>query len=162
MDGVSRRKKRFDRAALPRGAYFPVCRGLPPLAPVKVAQRFMEQSGLAPQQPRGARRITLHILGTLPRDEISFQASAAELRPRSGGLGILDLQERSQTRLFVRRGTFTAGSSPAPGLAFLGIVAIFTGNRKKIQRSSNAHSRRDRVDFAVQVSESSLARVTES
>ena len=83
-----------------------------------------------------------------------FQASAAELLDL--GVGILDLQNCSQTRLFVRRERF-GGSSPC--LVFIPRDRFNTENREKIQQILKRAFKGDRLDFAVQVSESKLARV---
>ena len=58
----------------------------------------MRQSGLAPDGHSG--KALRHILETLPRDEL-FQANEEELLRTS--LGILGLQERIRSKLFLRR-----------------------------------------------------------
>src|SRR5690606_13766559 len=66
-----------------------------------VRERFeyvMRTSGLAPNSHSG--KSLRHILETLPRDEL-FQAGEEELYETA--MGILALQERARTRLFLRR-----------------------------------------------------------
>ncbi|MGL6291109.1 MAG: NAD-glutamate dehydrogenase, partial [Silanimonas sp.] len=60
--------------------------------------QIMERSGLAASSHSG--KALRHILDTLPRDEL-FQSSADELY--STVMGILVLQERARSRLFLRR-----------------------------------------------------------
>jgi len=131
------------------GAYIRRCQDTP-LVRRKVA-KVMVQSGLRPGSHAG--KALLHILETLPRDEL-FQASADELLEMS--TGILDLQERSQTRLFIRRERFGRFFSC---LVFIPRDRFNTENREKIQAILKRSLKGDRLDFAVQVGESKLARV---
>ena len=68
-----------------------------PLVRLKVNE-VMRESRLDPRSHRG--KALQHILNTFPRDDL-FQISIADLARI--GTGILDLQERSQVRLFCRR-----------------------------------------------------------
>ena len=131
------------------GAYIRRCHDTP-LVRRKV-EEVMVLSGLRTQSHAG--KALMHILETLPRDEL-FQASADELLEL--GVGILDLQERSQTRLFIRRERFGRFFSC---LAFIPRDRFNTENREKIQGILKRALKGERLDFAVQVGESKLARV---
>lgn len=63
--------------------------------------RVLELAGFSPASHDG--KALLHILETYPRDEL-FQIDAAELQQTA--LGVLHLQERQRTALFVRRDPF--------------------------------------------------------
>ena len=94
-----------------------------------------------------------HILETLPRDEL-FQSSTPELF--STAIGILNLQERQRTRLFVRRDRY--------GRYFSCLVYIprdrFTSEiRERIEQTLKRAFNGDRFDSSVAVSESVLARL---
>jgi glutamate dehydrogenase len=131
------------------GAYIRRCQDTP-LVRRKVSE-VMEQSGARPGSHAG--KALLHILETLPRDEL-FQASTAELLDLA--TGVLDLQERSQTRLFIRRERFGRFFSC---LVFIPRDRFNTENREKIQAILKRHLKGDRLDFNIQVGESKLARV---
>ena len=131
------------------GAYIRRCHDTP-LVRRKV-EAVMKASGLRTNSHAG--KAFLHILETLPRDEL-FQASPEELLEL--GTGILDLQERSQTRLFVRRERFGRFFSC---LVFIPRDHFNTENREKIQAILKRALRGQRLDFTVQVGESKLARV---
>ena len=131
------------------GAYIRRCFDTP-LVRRKVAD-VVQLSGLRPSSHAG--KALLHILETLPRDEL-FQASAEELLDLA--TGILDLQERSQTRLFIRRERFGRFFSC---LVFIPRDRFNTENRERIQAILKRALKGDRLDFTVQVGESKLARV---
>ena len=131
------------------GAYIRRCFDTP-LVRRKVAD-VLRMSGLRPSSHAG--KALMHILETLPRDEL-FQASAEELLDL--GIGILDLQERSQTRLFIRRERFGRFFSC---LVFIPRDRFNTENRERIQAILKRALKGDRLDFTVQVGESKLARV---
>jgi len=131
------------------GAYIRRCQDTP-LVRRKVA-KVIEMSGL--QSGSHAGKALMHILETLPRDEL-FQASSEELLELA--MGILDLQERSQTRLFIRRERFGRFFSC---LVFIPRDRFNTENREKIQNIIKRALKGERLDFAVQVGESKLARV---
>ncbi len=100
----------------------------------------------------GAKRLQ-HLLETLPRDEL-FQSSVDELFHTS--IGILNLQERQRTRLFVRRDRF--------GRYFSCLVYIprdrFTSEiRERIEGTLKRAFNGERFDSSVAVSESVLARL---
>ena len=130
-------------------AYIRRCQDTP-LVRRKV-NHVMSRSGLRPGSH--ASKALLHILETLPRDEL-FQASSEELLEL--GIGILDLQERSQTRLFVRRERFGRFYSC---LVFIPRDRFNTENRERIQNILKRALGGQRLDFAIQVGESKLARV---
>jgi len=131
------------------GAYIRRCQDTP-LVRKKVSE-VMEQSGVRPGSHAG--KALLHILETLPRDEL-FQASTGELLELA--TGVLDLQERAQTRLFIRRERFGRFFSC---LVFIPRDHFNTENREKIQAILKRQLKGDRLDFNIQVGESKLARV---
>jgi glutamate dehydrogenase len=131
------------------GAYIRRCQDTP-LVRRKVKE-VLELSGLRSNSHAG--KALLHILETLPRDEL-FQASSEELLAL--GTGVLDLQERSQTRLFIRRERFGRFFSC---MVFIPRDRFNTENRERIQQIIKRALKGDRLDFAVQVGESKLARV---
>ncbi len=131
------------------GAYIRRCHDTP-MVRRKVAD-VVRLSGLKPGSHAG--KAILHILETLPRDEL-FQASTEELLDLA--LGILDLQERSQTRLFIRRERFGRFFSC---LVFIPRDRFNTENRQRIQAILKRALKGDRLDFSIQVGESKLARV---
>ena len=130
-------------------AYIRRCQDTP-LVRRKV-QHVLNRSGLRPGSHAG--KALLHILETLPRDEL-FQASSEELLEL--GIGILDLQERSQTRLFIRRERFGRFYSC---LVFIPRDRFNTENRERIQGILKRALGGQRIDFSIQVGESKLARV---
>ncbi|MGB0514969.1 MAG: NAD-glutamate dehydrogenase, partial [Wenzhouxiangellaceae bacterium] len=134
---------------LTSGAYIRRCQDTP-LVRVKV-DRVLKQSGLRPGSHAG--KALLHILETLPRDEL-FQAQSDELLALS--VGILDLQERAKTRLFVRRERFGRFYSC---MVFIPRDRFNTENREKVQSILKRALKGERLDFAVQVGESRLARM---
>ena len=102
--------KRFDAAGQVIGArmfvglltsvaYSRSPRGIPVLR--HKIQRVMANSGLPPTSHGG--KALLHILETFPRDEL-FQATVPDLVRIVRG--IVNLYERAQVRLFVRRDPF--------------------------------------------------------
>ena len=100
----------------------------------------------------GAKRL-LHILETLPREEL-FQSTVDELYDTA--VGILNLQERQRTRLFVRRDRY--------GRYFSCLVYIprdrFTSEiRDRIEQTLKRAFAGERFDSSVAVSESVLARL---
>ncbi|MCA1778212.1 MAG: NAD-glutamate dehydrogenase, partial [Xanthomonadaceae bacterium] len=131
------------------GAYIRRCQDTP-LVRTKVAQ-VLELSGLRPGSHAG--KALMHILETLPRDEL-FQAGVRELLGL--GTGILDLQERVQTRLFVRRERFGRFYSC---MVFIPRDRFNTENRQKVQAILKRALKGERLDFSVQVGESKLARM---
>ena len=121
-----------------------------PLIAMKV-KTVLENSGL--KENLHAWKSLLHILETLPRDEV-FQASSTELL--SIALGVLDIQERQAVRLFIRRERF--------GRFFSCLVYIprdhwNTENREKIQNILMRALNGDKLDYMIQLSDSALARL---
>ncbi len=147
-DGRVAREKRLI-GLFTSGAYIRRCQDTP-LVRRKV-EHVMNQSGLRANSH--AAKALLHILETLPREEL-FQATSAELLAL--GIGILDLQERSQTRVFIRRERFGRFFSC---LVYIPRDRFNTENRLKIQAILKRALKGQTIDFEVQVSESNLARV---
>ncbi|MFP4209359.1 MAG: NAD-glutamate dehydrogenase [Wenzhouxiangella sp.] len=147
-DGEVRGEKRLI-GLFTSGAYIRRCQDTP-LVRRKV-EEAMQASGLRVNSHAG--KALMHILETLPRDEL-FQASAEELLDMA--TGILDLQERSQTRLFIRRERFGRFFSC---LVFIPRDRFNTENREKIQAILKRSLKGERLDFTIQVGESKLARV---
>jgi len=121
-----------------------------PLVAMKV-KTVQENSGL--KENRHAWKSLLHILETLPRDDV-LQASSTELLAIA--TGVLDLQERQTVRLFIRRERF--------GRFFSCLVYIprdhwNTENREAIQRILKRALKGDKLDYMVQLSDSNLARL---
>ena len=121
-----------------------------PLITMKL-KTVLESSGL--KENRHAWKSLLHILESLPRDEM-FQASSTELL--SIALGVLDLQERQVVRLFIRKERF--------GRFFSCMVYIprdhwNTENREKIQGILKRALKGDKLDYMIQLSDSALARL---
>src|SRR6056297_380375 len=131
------------------GAYIRRCNDTP-LVRIKV-ERVLAQSGLRPGSHAG--KALMHILETLPRDEL-FQAGIDDLLELS--VGILDLQERAQTRLFIRRERFGRFYSC---MVFIPRDRFNTENRQKVQAILKRALKGERLDFSVQVGESKLARM---
>ncbi len=121
-----------------------------PLVSMKV-KTVLENSGL--KENRHAWKSLLHILETLPRDEV-FQASSTELL--SIATGVLDLQERQTVRLFIRRERFGRFFSC---LVYTPRDHWNTENREKIQGILKRALKGDKLDYMIQLSESALARL---
>ncbi|WP_417655734.1 NAD-glutamate dehydrogenase [Pseudidiomarina aestuarii] len=114
-------------------------------------QRVMEASGFALNSH--AAKALLNILETYPRDEI-VQASEEELL--DVGLGVLQMQERDMTRLFVRRDIFGRFASC---MVYVPKERYNTLLRQRTQGILSTSLKSDReVDFTTYFSESSLAR----
>ncbi|HRQ65061.1 MAG TPA: NAD-glutamate dehydrogenase [Xanthomonadaceae bacterium] len=119
-----------------------------------VRQRFaavMQRSGLTTDGHGG--KALKHILETLPREEL-FQATTNELFDIS--VGILNLQERQRTRLFVRQDRYGRFFSC---LVFIPRDRFNTSVRMRIEALFMEAFQGERLDTQVQISESSLARV---
>ncbi len=112
---------------------------------------ILAASGFAANSHGG--KALLHIMATLPRDEL-FQASRDELAEIV--MGIYALQERRQTRLFVRPDQFGRFYSC---LVFIPRDRFNTENRERVQRILRDTLGGDQLDFTVQVDESVLARL---
>ncbi len=121
-----------------------------PLLRTKV-EAVMRRSGLRPHSHSG--KALKHILETLPRDEL-FQCSGDELYGIA--TGILGLQERSRTRLFLRRDRYGRFFS---ALAFIPRDRFNTTARERIEALLMQALDGESFDTQIQVSESSLARL---
>jgi glutamate dehydrogenase len=119
-----------------------------------VRQRYeavMTASGLGETSHSG--KALRHILETLPRDEL-FQSGVDELSRTA--MGILGLQERPRTRLFLRRdrhGRFYSALVYIPRDRFNSDV------RQRIEALMMRELHGDRLDTAVQIGESPLAQL---
>lgn len=121
-----------------------------PLVSMK-ARTVLENSGM--KEDRHAWKSLLHILETLPRDDV-LQASSTDLLEIA--TGVLDLQERRAVRLFIRRERF--------GRFFSCLVYIprdywNTETREKIQKILKRALKGDKLEFMINLSESELARL---
>jgi glutamate dehydrogenase len=115
------------------------------------ARNVLENSGLV--EGSHAWKSMIHTLETLPRDEL-YQASSSQLQETA--LGVLNLQERQRVRLFIRRERFSRFYSC---LVFIPRERFNTENREAIQDILYRALKGDRLDYAVHVSESNLARL---
>ena len=131
------------------GAYNRRCIDTPLLR--RKVNTVLERSGLRLVSHEG--KALLHIMETLPRDEV-FQSNSDELFELA--TGILDLRERPHTKLFLRRERFGRFYSC---LVFIPRDRFNTENRIKIQDILKRGLKGEHLDFAVQVSESNLARL---
>lgn len=111
----------------------------------------LKASGL-PESGHSAKALR-HILQTLPRDEL-FQASREELQALAGG--ILGLQERVDSKLFVRRNRYGRYYSV---LAFVPRERFNTAIRKRIEEMLKTHLGADHVDSNVVIGDSPLAQL---
>ncbi|WP_149193572.1 NAD-glutamate dehydrogenase [Luteimonas suaedae] len=114
-------------------------------------EHVMSQSGL--RQTGHSGKALKHILETLPRDEL-FQSSAEELHGL--GTGILHLQERIRSRLFLRRDRYGRFYSI---LAYIPRDRFNTDVRLRIEGMLKEALQADRVDTSVQLGESPLAQL---
>lgn len=114
-------------------------------------EAVMQQSDLRPGSH--AWKALVHILETLPRDEL-FQSTVEELSNLS--LGVLKLQERQRTRLFIRRERFGRFYSC---MLYLPRDRFNTENRTAIQAILKRALKGETLDYQVMVSESPLARL---
>jgi glutamate dehydrogenase len=111
----------------------------------------MQNSGLAPSGHSG--KALRHILETLPRDEL-FQSSEEELLRTS--TGILGLQERVRSKLFLRRDRYGRFWS---ALVYIPRDRFNTEVRHRIERMLKRALHGENVDTTVQVGESPLAQL---
>jgi glutamate dehydrogenase len=95
----------------------------------------------------------VHILESLPRDEL-FQASSRELLDVA--LGVLNLQDRQRVRLFIRQERYGRFYSC---LVYIPREQFNTENREAIQNLLERALKGRRLDYSVHVSESRLARL---
>jgi len=121
-----------------------------PLARVR-ARSVLESSRLA--EGGHSWKSMVHILETLPRDEL-LQSSTSELLETA--VGMLNLQERQRVRLFVRRERYGRFYSC---LVYMPRERFNTENREAVQRILKRAFKGGRLDYSVNVSESALARL---
>jgi glutamate dehydrogenase len=121
-----------------------------PLARVR-ARNVLESSRL--NRGSHAWKSMVHILETLPRDEL-LQSSSNELLGTA--IGVLNLQERQRVRLFIRRERYGRFYSC---LVYLPRERFNTENREAIQNILKRALKGSRLDYSVHVSESALARL---
>lgn len=111
----------------------------------------MRQSGLTPNSHSG--KALRHILETLPRDEL-FQSTGEELLRTS--TGILGLQERVRSKLFLRRDRYGRFFS---GLVYIPRDRFNTDVRRRIEAMLKEMLHGEYVDANVLLSESPLAQL---
>ena len=111
----------------------------------------MAESGLALTSHSG--KALRHILETLPREEL-FQSSAEELQRTA--MGILGLQERARTRLFLRRDRYGRFFS---ALVYIPRDRFNTGIRQRIEALLMQELNGERLDNNIQIGESPLAQL---
>ncbi|MHC9085210.1 NAD-glutamate dehydrogenase [Luteimonas sp. RIT-PG2_3] len=119
-----------------------------------VRERFehvMSESGLNPTGHSG--KALKHILETLPRDEL-FQCTADELF--RVGTGILGLQERVRSKLFLRKDRYGRFYS---ALVYIPRDRFNTDVRRRIEAMLKRLMQADQVDASVLISESPLAQL---
>ncbi|MBA3487681.1 MAG: NAD-glutamate dehydrogenase, partial [Lysobacter sp.] len=119
-----------------------------------VRQRFdyvMTTSGLPANSHSG--KALRHILESLPRDEL-FQSSGEELL--STAMGILGLQERVRSKLFLRRDRYGRFFS---GLVYIPRERFNTDVRLRIEAMLKRVLRGEHVDTTVVLGESPLAQL---
>jgi glutamate dehydrogenase len=119
-----------------------------------VRQRYehvVRESGLAPNSHSG--KSLRHILESLPRDEL-FQAGEGELFDTA--IGILALQERARTRLFLRRDRYGRFYS---ALLYIPRDRYNTDVRLRAESLLREALHGERLDTNVQMGESPLAQL---
>lgn len=114
-------------------------------------EHVMRQSGLSPNSHSG--KALRHILETLPREEL-FQSSEDELFRTA--MGILGLQERVRSRLFLRRDRYGRFFS---ALVYIPRDRFNTDVRLRIEALLKQALRGEFVDTSVQLGESPLAQL---
>nr|MBP8098813.1 NAD-glutamate dehydrogenase [Arenimonas sp.] len=114
-------------------------------------EAVMVASGLGENSHSG--KTLRHILETLPRDEL-FQSSVEELTRTC--MGILGLQERARTRLFLRRDRHGRYFSV---LAFIPRDRFSSEVRDRIEAMLMRELKGERLDTSVQIGESPLAQL---
>ena len=114
-------------------------------------EHVMKQSGLAPASHSG--KALRHITETLPREEL-FQSSEDELFRTA--MGVLGLQERVRSRLFLRRDKYSRFIS---ALVYLPRERFNTDVRLRIEAMLKDALHGEFVDSSVVLGESPLAQV---
>ncbi len=115
------------------------------------ADRVLERSGLDPESHDG--KALIHILESLPRDEL-FQSTVHELHDTA--MGVLELEERNRTRVFIRRDHVAQFFSC---LVFVPRERFNTSVRVRVQQILREALGGVREDFALQFGESGMVRV---
>jgi glutamate dehydrogenase len=113
--------------------------------------QVMAQSGLGASSHSG--KALRHIIETLPRDEL-FQSRTDELLRT--GMGVLGLQERPRSRLFLRRDRYGRFFS---ALVYIPRDRFDSENRARIETLLKDALHGERVDTTIQVGESPLAQL---
>jgi glutamate dehydrogenase len=121
-----------------------------PLVRLKVSE-VMRRSGIEPKSHRG--KALQHILDTFPRDDL-FQISIGDLTRIS--LGVLNLQDRHQVRLFCRRDILSRFYSC---FLYLPKDHYSAQARRRIEKILLEEFRGSSIDTRVTISESLLARL---
>ncbi|QSX77437.1 NAD-glutamate dehydrogenase [Lysobacter solisilvae] len=111
----------------------------------------MQKSGLAPHSHSG--KALRHILETLPRDEL-FQSTGEELLRTS--TGVLGLQERVRSKLFLRRDQYGRFFS---GLVYIPRDRFNTDVRHRIEAMLKQRLQGEHIDTTVLLGESPLAQL---
>jgi glutamate dehydrogenase len=111
----------------------------------------MQKSGLPPGSHSG--KALRHILETLPRDEL-FQSGEEELFRTA--MGILGLQERIRTKLFLRRDRYGRFYS---ALVYIPRDRFNSDIRRRIEALLMEALNGQRIDTTIQVGESPLAQL---
>lgn len=111
----------------------------------------MRESGLRPNSHSG--KALKHILETLPRDEL-FQSNEEELHRT--GIGILGLQERVRSKLFLRRDRYGRFFSV---LVYIPRDRFNTDVRLRIEKMLRRALHGEQVDTSVVLGESPLAQL---
>ena len=114
-------------------------------------EHVMSESGLKPTGHSG--KALKHILETLPRDEL-FQCSEQELYRLA--TGVLGLQERVRSRLFLRRDRYGRFYSV---LVYIPRDRFSTEVRRRVEAMLRRVLHADHVDANVAIGESPLAQV---
>ncbi len=117
----------------------------------KKVESVMSRSGLKRDSHSG--KSLRHVLETLPRDEL-FQSSEDELFDTS--MGILDLRQRSRTRLFMRRDRYDRFYTCT---VFVPRERFNTTVRERIEQLLSDALHGEQVDSAVMMGEAALARL---
>lgn len=111
----------------------------------------MQQSGLAPDSHSG--KALRHVLETLPRDEL-FQSGEEELLKTTSG--ILGLQERVRSKLFLRRDRYGRYFSV---LVYIPRERFNTDVRLRVEAMLKDKLHGEHVDTTVHIGESPLAQL---
>ncbi len=114
-------------------------------------EHVLQRSGLKPNSHNA--KALLHVLETLPRDEL-FQSNIDDLYRMA--MGVLQLQERRVTRVFIREDRYGRFYSC---LIYMPRDRFDTNTRRQLTKLFLKVLRGTHADFSVQLSESLLARL---